>query len=210
MELQARHRERQDTAGVILDAVSMLLQQHCLHTISIRDIARLAGVNSALISYYFHSKEELYQAVVARLFVAYEEEVINKIDLSGHPGESIRSACNLLVRFHRAYPCWLTLYFRELTNPSKSYEAIIRPSMGHASRQLTAMFKNAKDKGCLRKDVNPSFAALTLVSMINYCFMTMKAMQHDEQFNMDVSLEAYVEHVIEALKGLTTPLAVNS
>ena len=145
-----------------------------------------------------------------KLFNAYKAEVVSKINLLLPLRESIRNTCTLLANFHKNNPCWLVLYFRELSNSSAAYESIIRPCMAEASMHLVAIFKKAQAMGTIRQNIKPSFAALTMVSMINYCFMTMKAMRHDQQFNMASALDEYVDHVVEILEGLTTPLAVNS
>ncbi|MBI1179928.1 MAG: TetR family transcriptional regulator [Alphaproteobacteria bacterium] len=66
----AAKRLRQDEPGSsrsrILDAAEALFAQRGYYGVSVREITREAGVQLALASYYFASKEELFRQVVAR------------------------------------------------------------------------------------------------------------------------------------------------
>jgi len=50
----------------ILKAATMLFAEHSYDSVGIRDIAKEAGVNSAMISYYFGGKSGLHQEIFAR------------------------------------------------------------------------------------------------------------------------------------------------
>lgn len=50
----------------ILDSAQELFSQHGFEASSVRMIAKAAGVNVAMISYYFGSKEKMFQAVIER------------------------------------------------------------------------------------------------------------------------------------------------
>ena len=56
-------RNRSSTRTKLMKAAETLFAEQGIKAVSIRDIAALAGVNSALIAYYFGSKEELFVAV---------------------------------------------------------------------------------------------------------------------------------------------------
>jgi len=55
-----------DTSALILDVAEDLFSKHGLHGVSIRDVANEAGVDTALLHYYFGSKRGLFDAVFAR------------------------------------------------------------------------------------------------------------------------------------------------
>jgi AcrR family transcriptional regulator len=50
----------------ILDIAQELFSQHGFEGTSVRVLAKAAGVNGAMISYYFGSKEKLFQAMIER------------------------------------------------------------------------------------------------------------------------------------------------
>jgi AcrR family transcriptional regulator len=62
----ARRAEKRDSRGALLDATSDLLSERASLEISLSDIAARSGLNSALIKYYFGSKEGLLLAVLER------------------------------------------------------------------------------------------------------------------------------------------------
>ena len=186
------------TADRIIAATLNLLQTRCLHSISIRDIAAAADVNSALISYHFKSKENLYTTVVASLFKAYQEQVVSSFTTEGDLRETIRTACQVIASFHQSNPCWLTLYFRELSNPSPVYRSIILPCIKEASDRCVAMVNAAMQAGVIAPATNPRHITLSLVGMINYFFMTRQIMQ-DLALEPANNVDDYIDFVCQTL-----------
>ncbi len=67
---RGRRRKVEGSAGdartVILDAAEELFSRHGLHGVSLRQVAARAGVDGALLHYYFDSKRGLFDAVFLR------------------------------------------------------------------------------------------------------------------------------------------------
>lgn len=61
-----RPKEREDLRNVILDQAELAFAEHGLAGARVRDIAAVAGVNQALIRYYFGSKQDLFDEVLRR------------------------------------------------------------------------------------------------------------------------------------------------
>ena len=57
---------------VLLETAESLFSDRGYSDTSIRDIAKAAGVNLALVNYHFGSKENLYLTIFKRRFSAYE------------------------------------------------------------------------------------------------------------------------------------------
>lgn len=57
-------RNSEETMQRLLDAGAELFDKKGYHNVSIKEIGRLAGCNSALISYHYGSKQALYQAII--------------------------------------------------------------------------------------------------------------------------------------------------
>jgi AcrR family transcriptional regulator len=87
----------------LIDAALTCFSRDGLEGTSIRDIAELAGQNTASISYHFGSKENLYHSVLAetmRLIRAVGEEVVSEIGrLEDTQSMTPAAAINLLQRF---------------------------------------------------------------------------------------------------------------
>lgn len=78
-------RERQDA---VLRAAETLFALHGYHAVTIRQIAREAGVPSALVGYYFGHKQDLFHAIFAHrrsLYVEHLEALDNVAAEPGHP-----------------------------------------------------------------------------------------------------------------------------
>ena len=55
-----------DTSEIILDVAEDLFSKHGFHGVTIREVAREAGVDTALVHYYFGAKRGLFDAVFLR------------------------------------------------------------------------------------------------------------------------------------------------
>ncbi len=88
--LRGRRRKGQgpDLRQSILDAAEALFSRHGFYGVTVRQVASEAGVDTALIHYYFGAKRELFDSVFAR-----RAEILNDARLAamrayvdGHPG----------------------------------------------------------------------------------------------------------------------------
>lgn len=66
----------QDTREAILDVAERLFAEHGFHGVTVREVARKAHVDSALLHYYFGTKQGLFDEMFLR-----RAEVINRIRL---------------------------------------------------------------------------------------------------------------------------------
>ncbi len=62
----------QDKRDDILDVAEKLFSEKGFEAISIREISKAAEINIAMVSYYFGSKEKLYEEVVNRKLISSE------------------------------------------------------------------------------------------------------------------------------------------
>jgi AcrR family transcriptional regulator len=69
-----------ETRSHILDHAEALFALHGLHGTTVRDIARSAAVDSALVHYYFETKQRLFEAVFQRRAAVLNEERLRSMD----------------------------------------------------------------------------------------------------------------------------------
>src|SRR5689334_16701468 len=79
----------EQTRAAILDAALREFAAEGLAGARTDAIARAAGVNKALLYYYFHDKETLYQAVLESVFARLYERLNEVLDRELPPGEKI-------------------------------------------------------------------------------------------------------------------------
>ncbi|MBJ7447003.1 MAG: TetR family transcriptional regulator [Brevundimonas sp.] len=69
-----------DTRDLILDAAEDLFSKHGFYGVTIREVAREAGVDTALIHYYFTAKRGLFDAVFLRRAEVWNNERVDAIN----------------------------------------------------------------------------------------------------------------------------------
>ncbi|HEX8568407.1 MAG TPA: TetR/AcrR family transcriptional regulator [Caulobacteraceae bacterium] len=69
-----------DTSGAILDAAEELFALHGFDGVTLRQVAKAAGVDVALIGYYFGAKRSLFDAVFLRRADILNQERLDALD----------------------------------------------------------------------------------------------------------------------------------
>ena len=83
----------------ILDAAVFLFAQKGYAGVGIREIAKAADVNIAMISYYFEGKLGILKAIIEEFFTHYSEILSDIDDQSKSPEECVRLMVQRLVNF---------------------------------------------------------------------------------------------------------------
>ncbi|MDY0225446.1 MAG: CerR family C-terminal domain-containing protein [Desulfomicrobium apsheronum] len=121
-----------------------------LHGVTIREIARVAGQNSAAITYYFGGKEGLYGAVldaVLRFFRNHVREASQTWDSLNETQTSPEQALELLKRIQRGFAMGILtdakaaqfamLMVREQTQPTAAFEALYQGTVEPLHRMVS-------------------------------------------------------------------------
>ena len=77
---KARAAGAADTRDLILDAAEDLFSKHGFYGVTIREVAREAGVDTALVHYYFGAKRGLFDAVFLRRAEVWNNERVDAIN----------------------------------------------------------------------------------------------------------------------------------
>jgi len=98
---------RGETASQILEAADELFGEQGLDGVSVRDVAVRAGVNKALVFYYFGSKERLFEAVLERYYQAHRAALEASFRSDVPFAERLHAVVDAYLDFidqHRRYP----------------------------------------------------------------------------------------------------------
>jgi AcrR family transcriptional regulator len=79
-----RSQSRTDRRNQILDALHACLLAKPFDRITIREIARQAGINHGLLHYYFESKEEILACYIDHTFERYHADLEKHLAAIGH------------------------------------------------------------------------------------------------------------------------------
>jgi TetR/AcrR family transcriptional regulator len=159
-----------DCRDNLIAVATPLFAMKGLNGVSVREVARAAGVNLAMISYYFDGKEGLYAAVLTEQFA-----IPGKLDEIEQMETNAVKKFELYVRAtvsrYRKNPYLLRFYTSELTNPTASFETIIKPAIKRVVKMLLTTFSNGLSHEEFREGLNPADTALALAGMINFYFL---------------------------------------
>jgi AcrR family transcriptional regulator len=87
---KARAAGAADTRDLILDAAEQLFSKHGFYGVTIREVAREAGVDTALVHYYFGAKRALFDAVFLRRAEVWNNERVDAINrYAGEMGDAM-------------------------------------------------------------------------------------------------------------------------
>ena len=101
---KARDSER---SAQILEAADALFGEVGFDGVSVRDIAGRAGVNKALVFYYYGSKDGLFEVVVERFYAAHAAALASAFAAEGSQRERFHRKIDAYVDFidaNRNYP----------------------------------------------------------------------------------------------------------
>jgi AcrR family transcriptional regulator len=189
-----------DKKDHIIDCAVELFAEQGFEGTSIRDLAARAGVNVAMVNYYFGSKEKLFEAMVevkASYMRGVLEEIIQNQELS--PMEKMDQIIDGYVtrlfshrKFHRVIHQEMMLTKRE------SLQQCIVDILYPNSKKIRLIVEEGIGTGDFRK-VDPPLVIATLIGTINQVLLS-KAMcvrmldketsyvpYEDEQFKKRVS-----------------------
>lgn len=134
-------RNSEETMQRLLDAGAELFDKKGYHNVSIKEIGRLAGCNSALISYHFGSKQALYQAIIESQLQAIQQ-LQERLDKEGLPPlERLKEYLHTILKNQLDPKRHMIILYQELITPSgllnsDSWSRLCR--MGDYVQQLLA------------------------------------------------------------------------
>jgi AcrR family transcriptional regulator len=157
-----------DKRSQILSAAEELFADKGFDGTSVRDIAHMAGVNLAMISYYFGSKEKLFESLV-EYRSGYTAGVIEEMarDEQTEPMEKMFKLIDFYVerilvnhRFHNI----ISRQFSTLEN-SEIKETLFKMKQKNME-QIRKIINDGEDQGVFRK-VDPEMTVGTIIGTIS-------------------------------------------
>lgn len=142
-----------DARTAILDAAEALFAQHGLHGVTLRQVAAKAGVDGALLHYYFDSKRGLFDAVFTRRaeplnaarvasLNAYEAECGGDVTAEGAIGAFLEPVLGVAAAGDRGWLNYFALIAQVSNTPEWGGETMAR-SFDPVIRRLLAILKRA-------------------------------------------------------------------
>lgn len=154
-----RHR---DTRAALLAAAERIFAERGLAGARTEEIAGAAGVNKALLHYYFETKEKLHRAVLENLLERFAASVREPLGDRRDPRAALLGYVERHFAFLRAHPNYPRLFQRQLMSGGPYLRVLVgrylRPLYGTLARTLRA--------GIRRGQFRPVDVNNTVVSLI--------------------------------------------
>ena len=163
--------EAQDagTADTILDAAEPLFARQGFAATTIKQIGAAAGVNPALIYYYFGSKDELYRRLLRRLFGSIIGEGARRLAGAASAEEAIRALLALQNETMRRRPALPRILAREMADHGAAHaQEMIAQLSATLFARLHELIVQGQRAGTIRRNLDARFAAISTVSLIPY------------------------------------------
>lgn len=146
----------------LLEAARALFLKYGFRAVSSRQVASAAGVNPAMIHYYFEGKEGLYRAM---LETAIAPVVSRLAGMLGDPSTAdIQGLMRAYMRVLASNPWIPGLLVREvLTADGNFRQAFVRDFASRFAPMVRTVIAREIEQGRLKRDLDP---ALTVVSML--------------------------------------------
>jgi AcrR family transcriptional regulator len=153
----------------LLETAEALFSDKGYNGTSIREIARSADVNLALVNYHFGSKENLYLTIFQRRFLAYENALL-KIEQNQGADKKLDSFLDIYGTFIDTHRNFHRLLSREIT---LLQQTVIKDVITNGSRKNFDLVKSIILDGIqsgIFKTVNVELVTLNIIAFVPRVF----------------------------------------
>lgn len=158
-----------ETARRILAAAERIFAQRGLAGARTDEIARAAGVNKAMLYYYFESKERLHRAVFENLFKQASRMIEAEMPANASARQVILAFVDGYFAFRVAYPNYARLMQQLMVESPEECRRIAKEYFRQGYEELVRAIR----QGMARKHfhrVNPDHMVINILAMIVFYF----------------------------------------
>lgn len=155
--------EEQNTEQKILNAANEVFQEKGLYGARMQEIADRAGINKALLHYYYRSKEKLFETVFRAAVSLMVPKVRHIIESDEHLFDKIRRFTDEYITFLSAHAFLPAFVINELNKNPKLIQDVFMKEMSPSFAKLKSDVQKLIDNG----EIKPVEVEQVLVNMIS-------------------------------------------
>lgn len=175
---------------------------------SIRDIAKEASVNIAMISYYFGSKEKLLEQLIIYRTTDLKIQLENLLRETSSPMDKITKMIELYIERINKNKCIYQIMHFEVTSQQRaaSFEAFTEVKKSNL-RFIEKIIAEGQDKGLFTKNVNVALIPTTIVgtffhfNMNKAFYMELLDLKTEKDFE-NYAKNELTQHIQQTIKAL--------
>ncbi|WP_264541993.1 MULTISPECIES: TetR/AcrR family transcriptional regulator [Flavobacterium] len=194
----------------ILQVAEKLFAEHGFDGTSVRDIARVANINIAMISYYFGSKEKLLDALIVYRISDMRLQMENLYQQDLTPLEKIDRLIELYIkRINKNKGMYQIIHF-EMSSGKRIMNCDAFNEMKKDNLNiLKNMIAEGQEKGIFRTDINVVLIPTTIMGTYFHFQMNKPFFKSIMDLNTDEEFETYINseltrHIKQTIKALLT------
>jgi AcrR family transcriptional regulator len=192
----------------ILQAAEKLFAENGFDGTSVRDIAKQANINIAMISYYFGSKEKLLDALVVYRTSDLKVQLDNILDETFSPMEKIDRFIDLYIHRINRNKCVYQIVHTELANKKrildiKTFTKVKKKNLSY----LQQIIEEGQQQGIFKKGINIPMIPPTIIGTFLHFhnnkifFIDLLGLESEEAYENYLKNEV-VNHIKQTIKAL--------
>lgn len=155
----------------ILNVAEILFAQQGFEAVSIRELAKVADINIAMISYYFGSKEKLYEEIVLRKLTS-TEKMKSIIEQHNTYTDKLFAISDLYADVFIENRNFHNIIFREMAMEQRTMmNAVITENLYKNFTLLSDIIRKGIKAGEFKKNIDIELVATTVIA-VNKLFST--------------------------------------
>jgi len=153
------------TEEKILEAAKTVFMKYGLYGARMQDIADTAGINKALLHYYFRTKEKLFDAVFEGALEKYFDQMVVLRDVSLPLNERVNRYIDNIFEFYSEYPQMSMFIIKEIAVNPEMFKVKVESMKQMRGPLLAGALRESMDKGEV-----PQFEPITfLINLHSLC-----------------------------------------
>ncbi len=157
--------KEQNTETVILEAAKEVFQHKGMAGARMQEIADKAGINKAMLHYYYRSKDKLFSAVFASAINLMAPKIMKIINTEDHLFAKIENFTYKYIDFISKHSYMPLFIINELNrNPNLLKDAFANKIENNIEQKLVAQIDDLIAKGEIRS-INPEQLLLHIISL---------------------------------------------
>nr|WP_320120177.1 TetR/AcrR family transcriptional regulator [uncultured Marinifilum sp.] len=160
-----------ETEGNILIAARQIFAKKGLAGARMQEIADTAGINKALLHYYYRNKEKLFEQVFDEAFAKLTKPMASFLADDSELFPKIRNICYLYQKVLIEYPFIPNFVLNEVnTDPSRIFHLINTRGIGENMNTTLNQISTAINKGIIR-EIDPRELIINIISLSIFPFI---------------------------------------
>ncbi len=185
-------KKQEEQKNRLLDAAQELLKTQSYRDITIRALSTSAGINSAMVSYYFDSKEGLFHALLDRMSATHFTEM-QRIATGDNPIKEFIRFILAMLNHNNGFARFIYDEFGQ--NHSQLGEAFLER---FPKRMATILPRLILKHTSISDSQQAKLSAFTLMSMVIMPFVGSSVRQRAWNISDDlIASEYWVEHIYQ-------------